>query len=50
MEKKFEALKQGKISKESFNQTLQSYLGILKYCNSYKIKQRFFNLIELWKT
>ncbi len=30
--------KNGIISKEEFNQTLQSYYGMLKHCNGYKIK------------
>lgn len=33
-----EELKRGEISKESFNQTIQSYLGMLKHCNSHKLK------------
>ncbi len=32
----------GEINKESFNQTLQSYLGVLKYCRSRNIKEKFF--------
>lgn len=35
---KLSELKQNKITKQSFNQTIQSYLGVLKHCNSYKIK------------
>jgi len=31
-------MKKGEISKDSFNQSLQSYLGILKHCNGYKLK------------
>ncbi|EKE16248.1 MAG: hypothetical protein ACD_11C00024G0016 [uncultured bacterium] len=31
-------LQEGFISKESFNQSLQSYLGILKHCEGYKIE------------
>ncbi len=30
----------GLISKESFNQSLQSYYGILKHCQGYKIKKK----------
>ncbi|HXK31860.1 MAG TPA: reverse transcriptase/maturase family protein [Candidatus Paceibacterota bacterium] len=36
-------LKLNKIPKESFNQSVQSYLGILKHCNSYKLKMKLFN-------
>ena len=34
-----EKLDQGLITRESFNQSLQSYYGILKHCNSHKLKQ-----------
>ncbi len=34
-----EKLKKGLISKESFNQSLQSYYGILKHCSGFKIKK-----------
>jgi len=30
------------INKEKFNQVLQSYLGILKHCNGYNLKQKLF--------
>ncbi len=33
-------LKEKKISEEYFNQMIQSYLGILKHCNSHKLQQR----------
>ena len=32
-------LNQGLITKESFNQSLQSYYGMLKHCNGYKLKK-----------
>ncbi|MBU2028344.1 hypothetical protein KJ761_00415, partial [Patescibacteria group bacterium] len=32
------------ISKESFNQSMQSYFGMLKHCNGYKIEN---NLVAL---
>ena len=32
------------ISKESFNQSMQSYLGMLKHCNSFKISQKMEKL------
>ncbi|MBU2539692.1 reverse transcriptase/maturase family protein [Patescibacteria group bacterium] len=31
-------LEQNKITKYSFGQTIQSYFGVLKHCNSYKLK------------
>jgi len=40
MQNKVTDFKKEKISKKSFNQTLQSYLGILMHCNGYKLKQK----------
>jgi hypothetical protein len=45
-EQKVKELKLGKISKESFNQAIQSYLGILKHGNSYKIKNKLLNKLN----
>ena len=39
-----EKLENRLISEESFNQSVQSYLGILKHCNGYKAKQEILNL------
>lgn len=39
-----EKLKQGLITKESFNQSLQSYYGILRHCNSHKLKMKLDNI------
>ncbi len=39
-------LDQGLISRESFNQSLQSYYGILKHCNSHKLKQKVDRCIK----
>jgi len=36
---KKEQVEVGEITKQSFNQTLQSYLGILKHCNGYKLRK-----------
>jgi len=33
-------LEAGFISKESYNQSVQSYLGILKHCNGYDLENR----------
>lgn len=33
-----EKLKRGFVTKESFNQSLQSYYGMLKHCSGYKLK------------
>jgi len=45
IKKKILDLKQKKISEESFNQTIQSYLGILKHCNSYKLRKKIIELL-----
>ncbi|MBU4274514.1 reverse transcriptase/maturase family protein [Patescibacteria group bacterium] len=34
----------GKISKDLFNQTLQSYFGVLKHCNGHELKQKISRL------
>lgn len=39
LKKKYKAWQSGLISGESFNQSLQSYLGMLKYCEGYKIEK-----------
>lgn len=41
-----EKLDQGLMTKESFNQSLQSYYGILKHCNSYKLKTKLDKFIN----
>jgi hypothetical protein len=46
IEHKIKELKQGKISDESFSQTVQSYFGILKHCNSYKLKEELTNKLN----
>ena len=43
--KRRQDLQNNLISKESFNQSLQSYLGILKHCKGNKIKKEILNLI-----
>jgi RNA-directed DNA polymerase len=35
----------GDISEESFNQSLQSYLGILKHCKGHKIRKRILGIV-----
>lgn len=44
LEKRYQDLENGLISKKSFNQSLQSYLGILKHCKGYKIKKKILFL------
>lgn len=46
---KNEELQNGTISEESFNQSLQSYLGVLKHCSSWKIKEKLQELPSFQK-
>lgn len=46
IKQKCQDLKNNLVSKESFNQSLQSYLGVLKHCKGWKIKEELINLIE----
>jgi len=41
-----EDLQNGFISEDSFNQSLQSYLGILKHCAGYKVQKEIENLLK----
>lgn len=43
---KKEYLENRLITENSFNQSFQSYLGILKHCNGYKIKKRLYLLMS----
>ena len=43
---KISDVKNGKLEKESFNQTMQSYLGMLKHCNSYKLTKQCIALTK----
>ena len=42
VKKRHKGWRAGLISAESFNQTLQSYLGMLGHRNGYKVEKRFF--------
>ena len=46
IKKKLQLLKENEISQESFNQVIQSYFGLLKHCNSYKLKLEIIDLIK----
>jgi hypothetical protein len=39
-------LENGLITKESFNQSLQSYLGILYHCRGHEIEQKILGIVE----
>ncbi|MFH0956105.1 MAG: reverse transcriptase/maturase family protein [Candidatus Falkowbacteria bacterium] len=43
--KKQETWQGGLISEESFNQSLQSYFGMLKHCNGYKTEKRLYGAL-----
>lgn len=43
IEDKINDFKNGEISRESLNQTIQSYLGVLSHCDSHKLKQLLKN-------
>lgn len=47
---KVKQFKEGDITKESLNQTIQSYYGFLIHANTYKFKQELQNLIMFWLT
>uniref|UniRef100_A0A7C4M5G6 Reverse transcriptase domain-containing protein n=1 Tax=candidate division CPR3 bacterium TaxID=2268181 RepID=A0A7C4M5G6_UNCC3 len=42
---KIQCFNNGRIEKESLNQTIQSYLGILPHCDSHKLKQDLLNKV-----
>lgn len=46
IERRIKELKQGRISEESFNQTVQSYFGVLKHCDSHKLEKEINNRIK----
>ncbi len=50
IKKKIELVKIGKISWESFHQTLQSYFGVLSHSDSFILKQELENQIFFWMT
>lgn len=50
IETKKERVRNGSASRESFKQSLQSYLGMLKHCNGGKIKQEIDALADFFQT
>lgn len=46
MLEKIEELKSGELDEESFNQSLQSYFGLITHCDSYKIQKELENLCQ----
>lgn len=47
---KIKQFKAGNITKESLNQTIQSYYGFLIHASSYKLRREVDNLIWFWLT
>lgn len=45
IKKRYQDLRTGLVSEQSFNQGLQSYLGILKHCRGYKIRKQIIKFI-----
>ena len=50
LKKKTEEYKNGVISKQTLEQSLQSYLGVLSHANAYKIGQKLKNQFWFWFT
>jgi len=48
IEEKMELLNSRKINSDSLHQSIQSYLGILKHANTYKLEQILRNQIWFW--
>ena len=43
LEKRMEEYKTGDITKLNFEQSLQSYLGVLSHANTYRIREELLN-------
>ncbi|MCL5733067.1 MAG: reverse transcriptase/maturase family protein [Patescibacteria group bacterium] len=50
LREKVEMLKNGLITEESFNHSVQSYFGVLSHSNSFKLRQELENQIFFWLT
>lgn len=50
LKRKTEQYESGLISKETLNQSLQSYLGVLSHVNGYKISEQLRNQFWFWLT
>ena len=47
IKKKYYDLQNGLISEKLFNQSLQSYLGVLRHCKGHRIEKKLFNYIQV---
>lgn len=45
IEKQCQDFRAGLVSEESFNQSLQSYFGVLKHCQGYKISRKIIDIL-----
>jgi len=50
LKKRIKEYKEGKITKQTLEQSLQSYLGVLSHANSYKLEQELKNQFWFWLT
>jgi len=50
LEKRIKEYKEGKITKQILEQSLQSYLGVLSHANTYKLEQELKNQFWFWLT
>ncbi|MFA6146384.1 MAG: reverse transcriptase domain-containing protein [Patescibacteria group bacterium] len=50
LEKKIDEFRQGQISEETLNQSIQSYFGVLKHCNSCKLREKLEQRIKIIRT
>ena len=48
LKERINLFKQGKLSEDSLNQSLQSYLGVLSHANTYKLSQDLKNKYWFW--
>ncbi|MBU2564427.1 RNA-dependent DNA polymerase, partial [Patescibacteria group bacterium] len=46
---RIEEFKNNKIIEQSLNQSIQSYLGILKHCNGFKLRRELEDIIKISK-
>ena len=42
---RYDELRNKTISEESFDQSLQSYFGMLKHCNGHKVEKRLYETL-----
>ena len=49
LQQKAKDMREGKITEESFNQSLRSYFGYLKHADSYKLSQQLKNDVWFWR-